>query len=179
LPVTPHGYRPHLRALAFDFDFYTYEWPDFVCSEYNDFFVALLKSTHPSTPADENISFDKLGSPVSVNNGFVEVCDPATGMLRPGGKLFDCALGTSELVGTGFDTGDGGFGEDLPELGSRAATGWLTTTTAVVPGETVRLRFAVWDMFDEALDSTVLLDHFRWTLIEPTKPTTVRPPRVQ
>jgi hypothetical protein len=168
------------RALAFDFDFYTYEWPAWVCSQYNDFFVALLKSSHPSTPVDGNISFDKLGSPVSVNNGFVEVCDPAAGLLRPGGKLFDCALGTSELVGTGFDAEDGEFvDEDFPELSSHAATGWLSTTTAVVPGETIRLRFAVWDMFDEALDSTVLLDHFRWTLIEPTTPITVRPPRVQ
>jgi hypothetical protein len=170
------------RALAFDFDFYTYEWPQYVCSEFNDFFVALLRSGHVSTPADENISFDKLGNPVSVNNGFVEVCDPVVGALRPGGKAFDCALGTSELVGTGFDTVDGlapSVDFDEPQLSSHAATGWLSTTAAIVPGETLRLRFAVWDMLDASLDSTVLLDHFEWTLIEPTVPTTERPPRVE
>jgi hypothetical protein len=37
---------------------------------------------------------------------------------------------------------------------------WRARTAAVVPGEIIRLRFAVWDVFDEALDSTVLLDHF-------------------
>lgn len=169
------------RALAFDFDFYTYEWPQFVCSEFNDFFVALLKSSHASTPSDENISFDKLGNPVSVNNGFVEVCDPATGGQRPGGKFFECALGTSELVGTGFDTPDGqlGFDEEDLALSSHAATGWLSTTAAIVPGETIRLRFAIWDMLDEALDSTVLLDHFTWTLVAPTTPVTERPPQIR
>lgn len=168
------------RAFAYDFDFYTFEWPQYVCSEFNDFFVALLKSSHASTPPDENISFDKLGNPVSVNNGFVEVCDPAMGQERPGGKSFDCSLGTSELIGTGFDVepyaGDGGEG-----LGSslHAATGWLSTTAAIVPGETIRLRFAIWDMNDEILDSTVLLDHFTWTLVAPTTPVTERPPKVR
>jgi hypothetical protein len=170
------------RALAFDFDFYTYEWPQYVCSEFNDFFVALLKSSHASTPVDENISFDKLGNPVSVNNGFVEVCDPAMGLLQPGGKSFDCSLGTSELVGTGFDTQDGeiplGEEEDPPQS-SHAATGWLSTTAAITPGETIRLRFAIWDMLDENLDSTVLLDHFTWTLVAPTTPVTERPPKVR
>lgn len=163
------------RALSFDFDFYTYEWPEFVCSDYNDFFVALLKSSHPNNPSDENISFDKLGNPVSVNNGFVEVCDAAVGSQRPGGKSFACALGTSELVGTGFDVVDGILDEE--SLSSHAATGWLSTTAAIVPGEIIRVRFAVWDMFDEELDSTVLLDHFTWTLVEPTAPVTERPPR--
>lgn len=60
-----------------------------------------------------------------------------------------------------------------------AATGWLSTTAAVVPGEIIRLRFAVWDVLDEALDSTVLLDHFTWTLIEPTTPITQRLPKVR
>jgi hypothetical protein len=169
------------RALAFDFDFYTYEWPEYVCSDFNDFFVALLKSSHASTPLDENISFDRLGNPVSVNNGFVEVCDPATGLQRPGGKSFECSLGTSELVGTGFDTKDGWFSlvEEDSDLSSHAATGWLSTTAAIVPGETIRLRFAIWDMLDESLDSTVLLDHFTWTLVAPTTPVTERPPKVR
>jgi hypothetical protein len=34
-------------------------------------------------------------------------------------------------------------------------------------------------MEDEALDSTVLLDHFVWTLVEPTAPVTVRPPKIK
>jgi hypothetical protein len=124
---------------------------------------------------DENISFDKLGNPVSVNNGFVEACDAAVGLKGPGGKSFACALGTSELIGTGFDVMDASL--DDGSVSSHAATGWLSTTAAIVPGETIRVRFAVWDMFDGGFDSTVLLDHFTWTLVEPTAPVTARPPR--
>lgn len=153
-------------GFSFDFDFYTYEFPDFVCQQYNDFFVALLTSTDPATPADHNISFDSQGNPVSVNNGFVEVC---AGPRNAGGKNFPCSLGTGELAGTGFEPA--------------AATSWLRTEASVVPGETITLRFAIWDMGDEILDSTVLIDNFVWKQGEvpehmppPSKPPrTIRP----
>src|SRR6185503_13135616 len=45
-------------GLSFDFDFYTFEWPGYVCDVYNDFFVALLASSAKGTPADGNVSFD-------------------------------------------------------------------------------------------------------------------------
>ena len=57
------------KAFSFDFDFYTYEYSTYVCSQYNDFFVALLDSTSPSTPMNHNIAFDSMLNPVSVNNG--------------------------------------------------------------------------------------------------------------
>ena len=44
-----------------------------MCSQYNDFFVSLLNPI-PTGQMDGNISFDKQGNPVSVNNAFVEVC---------------------------------------------------------------------------------------------------------
>ena len=145
------------KSLSFDFDFYTYEYPVFICTEYNDFFVALLFSQHPNTPPNRNVSFDKQGNPVSVNNGFLEVCKPGT----HGGKFFSCPLGSGELNGTGFE--------------DHAATGWLKTSTAVVPGEEVTLRFAIWDMGDEILDSTVLIDNVEWD-VEEGETGTVRPP---
>jgi hypothetical protein len=145
------------KSLSFDFDFYTYEYPGYICTEYNDFFVALLYSQHPNTPPNHNISFDKPGNPVSVNNGFLEVCKPGT----HGKKTFQCPLGTAELMGTGFE--------------DHAATGWLQTKTAVVPGEEITLRFAIWDMGDEILDSTVLIDNVAWD-VEEGEIGTVRPP---
>jgi hypothetical protein len=157
VPTNAHGF-------SFDFDFYTAEFPSYVCSEYNDFFIALLESKDPSVPADKNISFDKQGNPVCVNNAFVEVCTAQ----KAGGKQFDCPLGRKELQGTGFDSWDTG-----------AATSWLRTNAKVVPGETIKLRFAIWDMGDEVLDSTVLLDNFLWVL-DPGKAIvqTDRPPTI-
>ena len=132
------------NSCSFDVNFYTYEFPNYICSQYNDFFVALLRSQHPNTPANGNVSFDSQGNPLSVNAGFLEVC---SGPTTAGGKQFNCAYGTDELAGTGFEPG--------------AATSWLKTTFSVVPGETIGLRFAVWDVGDHILDSTVLLDNFR------------------
>src|SRR5690606_33383043 len=58
--------------FSFGLDFYTYEFPTYVCSEFNDFFVALLDSDHEMIPVDQNISFDSKGNPISVNNALVE-----------------------------------------------------------------------------------------------------------
>jgi hypothetical protein len=154
-------------ALSFDFNFHTYEYSDYICSEYNDHFVVLLKSKAPDLPANQNIAFDSQSNPVSVNNGFVEVCDPFTYRGRKNGvpftRQFPCKLGNGELDGTGFE--------------EHAATGWLQTRANVVPGEEVTLRFAIWDAGDAVLDSTVLLDNFTWDA-KPGSNVTMRAPPV-
>ena len=150
------------KSFKFNFNFYTYEWPGYVCTKFNDFFVA-LQSPAPPSALQGNISFDTKSNPVSVNNGFLDVCDPTTGATNPGGKNFPCALGTPQLQGTGFETG--------------AATGWLETVSPVSGGSEFTLRFAVWDMGDPVLDSSVLIDNFTWSTeggdIPVTKPVPV------
>ena len=138
------------RSFSFDLNFYTYEFPDWICSDFNDFFVALLYSKHPGVPSNKNISFDKDGNPISVNNAWLDVCKPSFA----GGKQFACPLGTAELQGTGFE--------------GHAATSWLQTRAGVVPGEHMSLRFAIWDTGDHEWDSTVLLDNFQWDVEEGT-----------
>ena len=44
-------------------------------------------------------------------------------------------------------------------------TGWLTTSGNVKPGETIELRFIVWDTGDSYYDSVVLLDDFVWSVM--------------
>jgi hypothetical protein len=144
-------------GLSFDFDFNTPEYPQFVCDVYNDEFVAFLWSGAP-TPADRNISFDSMGNPVSVNNAFLEVCSPA----MPNGKTFTCPLGTRELEGTGILEDAGASPAEQFVRGG--ATSWLTTRADVLRGETVTLRFAIWDAGDDYLDSTTLIDNLVWTL---------------
>jgi len=155
-------------ALSFDFDFYTFEYKEFVCTDFNDAFVALLYSKVAGLPMNNNIAFDAQQNPVSVNNGFVEVCKPwtyeGTKGNMPFSRSFPCKLGIDDLRETGFE--------------DHAATGWLQTTTNVVPGEELTLRFAIWDAGDEALDSTVLLDNLRWDA-KPGTTATTRPPDVR
>jgi hypothetical protein len=145
------------KSFKYNFDFYTFEFPVYVCTQYNDFFVA-LQNPPPANALSGNISFDSQHNPVSVNNGFLEVCTPQSA----GGKTFPCARGPNELSGTGFDSG-------------HAATGWLETTSPVTPGQTFTLRFAIWDMGDPILDSTVLIDNFQFSVDEATGGSTTTP----
>lgn len=136
------------EGLSFDFTFYTYEWPGWICSTYNDFFIASLDPIPPGQ-TDGNISFDSAGNPISVNNALLSVCGCAGGPpCSAGGKTFDCPGGTAELQSTGFE--------------NNAATGWLSTTAPVEPGTVVTLRLSVYDSGDGVLDSTTLIDNFRW-----------------
>ncbi|MCL2822439.1 MAG: choice-of-anchor L domain-containing protein, partial [Polyangiaceae bacterium] len=131
------------KSFSFNFNFFTFEYPEYICSVFNDFFVTLMWPKHPDLP-DPNIAFDIEMNPISVNNGLLQVCTKGT----HGGKTFDCPLGAGALQGTGF-------------LG-HAATGWLVTQAPVEPASILKLRFAIWDSGDAMLDSTVLIDNFRW-----------------
>jgi hypothetical protein len=137
--------RVPTNALSFSykFKFNSAEYWTYSCTAYNDFFLALLQTTAPGIPADENISFDSLGNPVSVNNGFFEVC------VAKG--CYACPAGTSELQGTGLEVGNTG-----------GATKWLTTDAPVTPGEDMMLELMIFDVSDGVLDSLVLLDAFKW-----------------
>jgi hypothetical protein len=149
VPSNAHGF-------SFDFDFFTFEWPGFICSTFNDFFVAIL-SPVPMGQSDGNISFDSMGNPVSVNNAFLEVCGCAGNPPNPclaGGKTFSCALGDTDLIGTGFGFDSGG--------GDHGSTGWLQTTAPVDPGKEITLRWAVYDSGDGVLDTTTLIDNWKW-----------------
>lgn len=138
------------QSLKFNLNFYTFEYPVYICSKFNDFFVALLTPKPQGTP-DANISFDAEGNLVSVNAGFLEVCTKVDAN-QTNGKVIACGKGPAELGGTGFDVGQ-----------NSAATGWLETVAPVeTPGGEIKLRFAIWDSGDGDLDSTVLLDNFRF-----------------
>ena len=135
------------KSFKFQQNFFTYEFPAFICSDYNDFYVAIMDPKPPSLP-DGNIAFDQDGNPISVNNSLLQVCKPQSA----GGKSFNCPLNDSTLAGTGFE--------------GHAATGWLTTTAPVdtVRGKEITLMWTVWDQGDGILDSTALVDDFQWSL---------------
>ncbi len=152
-------------GFQFDFDFYSSEWPNYVCSNFNDAFIAYLTST--KVPGD-NISFDSNNNPVAVNNNFLNRCTPKTGVGCDGvgmgtpSATAACGGGVTELAGTGY----GGTADTDCTSRQKAtvggATGWLTTQAPVAPGETFTLEFMIWDAGDELLDSSVLIDNFQW-----------------
>jgi hypothetical protein len=136
------------RSFKYNLKFYSYEFPGYICTEFNDFFVAIVNPP-PTGALDGNISFDSQNNPISVNAGFLDVCRPQ----MAGGKNYDCAAGYNELMGTGYDEQDPGS----------AATTWLETTAPVdSPGSNLTLLFTIWDSGDGILDSTILIDNFRF-----------------
>jgi hypothetical protein len=145
------------KSFKFQQNFFTYEYPNYICSEFNDFFVAMMDPKPAGLP-DGNIAFDQDGNPISVNNSLLQVCTSQ----NAGGKTFPCPLGPSSLAKTGFE--------------SHAATGWLTTTTPVddVRGKEITLTWAIWDQGDGVLDSTALVDDFSWS-VDPASGTQTLP----
>jgi hypothetical protein len=148
--------RVPTNALSFqyNFRFFSSEFWTWSCTVYNDFYLALLTSGHPMIPADKNISFDSANNPVSVNNGFFDVCQ-----VR---GCQTCPSGTGALGGTGMDNlaSHGTYGTGA----TGGATNWLLTTAPVIPGETITLEFTVFDVSDGILDSLTILDALEWSI---------------
>jgi hypothetical protein len=130
-------------SFSYNFRFFSAEYFQFTCQAFNDFYLALLQTGAPGIPTDKNISFDSLGNPVSVNNGFFDVCVPK--------GCYTCPAGNTALQGTGMQIGNTG-----------GATLWLTTDAPIVPGETMVIDFMIFDVTDDTYDSLVLLDNFKW-----------------
>ena len=152
------------KSFSYDFDFFSAEYPEWVCTSYNDGYVALLGSSYvPANPAANsgNITFDSKGNPVSVNIGFFDV---------PGCPTCSSA----KLTSSGFDGNGGGYT-------CGGATDWLTTKAPIVPGETMTIQFSIWDTGDHVYDSTVLLDNWLWSpnpsQIVTNPPTPPAPPK--
>jgi hypothetical protein len=162
------------KGLSFDFNFFSAEWPEYVCSNYNDAFIAYLKSSAFKNGAGDNISFDAKNNPVSVNNGFFDRCSPTASFNCNGTTVGPCPGGNAELQGTGFYTPEDHCFSGQTDSGG-GATGWLTTKAPVAPGEVIDLEFYVFDAGDQVLDSSVLIDKFEWQASD-TGTGTVRPP---
>jgi hypothetical protein len=161
----------NMKSFRFRMYFLSAEYPEYVCSSYNDQLVALI-DTPDGTPEIPNPSDKNLATyvdselqkwPVGINvakgTNLFSVCE--SNAVNP--TCWDddvasasCSLGADQLLGTGFEKPMG----QSCTLGG--GTGWLTMSGNVVPGELVELRIVIWDVNDTAFDSMVLLDGFAW-----------------
>ena len=171
------------KSFSMSTNFFSAEYPEWVCSRFNDFFVVLLDSTWngtPANPADKNLAIYKAPNnttyPVGVNlaygnTGLFKACTNGNTGCSLGavpGSISTCA-GTGELTGTGFDVAASGCGTNNLTGGG---TGWLVTSGNVVGGEVITLRIAIWDTSDSILDSIAIIDNFQWS-VDASMPGTV------
>lgn len=121
------------NGFTFDFIFFTFDYPEFICNAFNDQFIVTL-DTNPTGSINGNIAFDSDGIPIGVNSNFI---NPGLSNL---------------LESTGFDI-----------WGDAATTGWIRTSAPVISGQEITLRFIIWDTGDQLSDSSVIIDNFQWT----------------
>jgi hypothetical protein len=159
----------NINSFTMDVNFFSSEFPDWVCSTFNDFFVELLDSTYSGSdanPADKNLAYytPDMGAtkyPVGVNlayenKGLFQQCtNEKIGCDGTSTTITTCT-GTDELVDNGLDIDSGDCGK------AGGGTGWLVSAGNLVPGEIMTLRIAVWDTSDDALQSVAVIDNFAW-----------------
>ena len=118
-----------VQSILFDFDFFSYEFPEFVGTEFNDYVFAFLDgspvtlntSCEPSaTGGGCLITFDQTGARTNVNNSFFELCD-SIGCDDPNGT----PGWEDEFVGTP--------GDDSGRTGTLSACTPLTCGPAIPP----------------------------------------------
>lgn len=171
------------RSFQVSSYFLSAEFPEWTCSAFNDPFLVLLTSAFegtPANPADRNLAnYTAPGDqrfPVGTNlatldTGYFTACkNGPIGCTSLMPESITTCTGTADLVGTGLEAVT-----DVCETGDQVGggTGWLTVRGNVVPGETITLRFALWDTADPNFDSMVLLDQLQWSTA-PTTPGTSR-----
>ncbi len=156
--------------------FMSAEYPEYVCSQYNDFFVALIDSKAAGNPTDKNVAVFDDGDtqwPIGVNivkvaDGLFTQCEGGpVGCAGVDGTYNGCEA-TNELAGTGFDAYDD-FACNKQQKLAGGGSGWLTLRGNVEPGEVMQIRLAVWDTGGHIYDSLVLLDAWEWSL-DPAEP---------
>jgi len=159
------------KAFSFNSFFFSAEYPEYVCSNFNDQFVTLVDTPNGTpmpiaNPIDKNLMTFASGGqkwPVGINiahgTNLFSVCDSQ--MTNPGCwdtdvSMTSCSLGNGNLAGTGFEK------PTASTCTIGGGTFWLTTAGNVIPGDIVQIRIAIWDVGDTAFDSLSLIDGFQW-----------------
>jgi hypothetical protein len=133
-----------VRSLAFDYAYFSRDYPDGGCTAFIDQAAALTTGL-PGHPGALNVLLDPAGNPMFVSTASMRQCVNGT----HNGQAYNTCESTTALAGTGFD--------------NNGATGWLTTADlSVTAGDTVRIAFMIWDTGDGTVDSSLLLDNFVW-----------------
>lgn len=171
----------NVHGAALDFSLFTAEFNQFWNTGYNDVFLAIVTTKDIDA---QNVARDPFGLAISVNSGFMQVCPKlasAPSVQNPV-ALKNCvgvdgdpaANVIGSLAGITYDGHLAGAKDDLFTFtGSQvfvfgASTGWLESSFAVEPGETITVRLIIFDMMDETVDTGVVIDNFHWKKTAPS-----------
>jgi len=125
---------PGATGFSVDHKLFTFDHPVMVCTQFNDQFIILVDPA-PTGALAGNVAFDSNDAPMGANCEFIIPNAAQT-----------------HFAGTGFG----------PTSSDSGVTGWLRTSVPVSGGSEITVRLILYDVGDQALNTTVLLDNFRW-----------------
>ena len=97
------------QSFSFQFQFFSAEYPEFVCSQFNDEFLVLMDA-NKEFATTTNISFDMNKNPITVNNGLFTVCQN----YSQGVNTTNCTQALTTIAGTGYDDADSAQSPEIP-----------------------------------------------------------------
>jgi hypothetical protein len=134
----------NVHGFSFDFVFITSEYPEWVGTDFNDTFYAILQRLEPEERF--NLVFDDSGGEINASSTFIEN-PPETSLAGTGYDDMVTTGGTTQFCGS--------------------STGWVRTEAPIRPGEPFSLTFSIHDEGDGIFDSLVIIDNFRWLVETP------------
>ena len=129
------------NCLAFDFRFYSDEFPEFVGSQFNDAFIAQLGAA--------NITVDPTTGAINAPGNFAAGAGDMISVNESGPS----ATSADAAAGTTYD----------------GATTLLTARVPVTPGAANSLFLSIFDQGDSAYDSAAFVDNVRYETLDPKK----------
>jgi hypothetical protein len=151
-------------SYAFDFAFFSEEYPVYVCQGYNDTFLAI--QTSQQFPSGQQIAYDANNHRINVNNAFFQDCNSCVNCVPGYTFTVSCNPNSLSLLnGTSYEKLLGPSSSPPSQCNlshGSGGTDWLKTTSPIVPSEQFTLSWIVFDEADGILDSAVILDHFHW-----------------
>ncbi len=150
--ITPQG-----PILEFNYVFASEEYPEWVCSQYNDVFGFFISGPNPVGGNYTNVNIAKIPSttlPVAINT-----INPGTPGTSSGGG--QCNGANQSLAYTSY------YRNNLSPVNANiiydGMTTVLTATAAVTPCQTYHLKIALADVADRIYDSGVFLQAYSFT----------------
>ncbi|NLN62235.1 MAG: hypothetical protein GX146_05090 [Myxococcales bacterium] len=186
------------KGFRFKYVFFSSEYDDYISSEHNDKFYAILNAPTTTEGKDRVINYTNCRDHFNYYDFGGEDCNTSTGFccyIAINSAMSDCCWYpylspfvhnspslapcpdvkdfTTDISGTGYECAPS-YAEDGHQAGS--STGWLQTSWPIEGGETFTLTFHLHDTADGHFDSQVILDAFEFTTTPSDGITIIIPP---